>query len=404
VSALHLPFRRTRSAGEERLHANRFSEAELAFADEAAARTRDPRPLVGSGHLALMRNDLDRAESLLLEAVGRDGKCREANELLGEASYRRGDFDQAAIYQQAAGNRPVAAKLRSFAGRRPYAIDGPEVVRLPFVRTDPLPVLSARVNGGPEAHYLLDTGGAEVILDTAFAGAAGVPQFGAQRSFFGGGKTAPISHGAIDSIALGDMTIGQVPVHVMDLSAIGPAIGEPGLAGIIGTCLLYRFLATIDYRSEELVLRRRPAVPAVLPDAAIEVPFMMADDHFMLAEGSLNDGPSTLFFVDSGLGGGAFTCPASTLKAAGIERGSTQTVEGQGGGGSLSAWPFDVASLSLGAARLKNLQGIAGPFPPQLEWAYGFRIGGLISDGFLRAYAVTFDFDRMMIRLEPASA
>jgi hypothetical protein len=68
----------------------------------------------------------------------------------------------------------------------------------------------------------------------------------------------------------------------------------------------------------------------------------------------------------------------------------------------MKVWPFDVASLSLGDARRQGLQGIAGAFPPQLEWAFGFRIGGLISHGFLRSYAVTFDFERMAIRLEPA--
>jgi predicted aspartyl protease len=401
VGLLHIPFRRGRSAGEEHLRANRFPEAEQAFAAEAAANPGDARPHLALGHLDLMRNDLALAEEHLEAAVARDRKCREANELLAEVSYRRDDFNAAATHQEAAGNSAVAAKLRSFAGRRPYAIEGPDNVRLSFVRTEPLPVLAASVNGGPEAHFLLDTGGAELILDSAFAQSAGIPLFGGQRSFFGGGKTATIVHGAADSLALGDLTIRNVPVHVLNLGPIGPEIGEPGLAGIIGTCLLYRFLATIDYPGEALLLRRKTTRLAAPSAEAIEVPFQMADDHFMLAEGRLNDGPPTLYLVDSGLGGGAFTCPASTLQEAGIERGSTQTVEGQGGGGAMSAWPFDVASLSLGKARREGLQGIAGAFPPQLEWAYGFRIGGLVSHGFLCAYAVTFDFERMTIRLEP---
>jgi hypothetical protein len=212
-----------------------------------------------------------------------------------------------------------------------------------------------------------------------------------------------VVQGAAESLALGDLTIRNLPVHVMNLGSIGPMLGEPGLAGIIGTCLLYRFVATIDYPGEALVLRRKARLG--LPSAgAIEVPFLMADDHFMLAEGRLNDGPRELFFVDSGLGGGAFTCPASTLKTAGIVRGSTGVAEGKGGGGAMEVWPFDVASLSLGGARRDGLQGIAGAFPPQLEWEFGFRIGGLVSDGFLRAYAVTFDFEGMTIRLEPAAS
>jgi hypothetical protein len=396
---LHMPFRRHRSIGEEHLRANRFAEAETAFAQEAADRPDDPRPLLASGHLALMRNDLAGADRLLSGAVARDRKCRQALALLAEVSYRRDDFTTAATRQQAAGNGPVAAKLRSFAGRRPYSLEGPRTVSVPFVRTEPLPILTARVNGGADAHFLLDTGGAELILDASFARAAGIPLFGGQRSYFGGGKAATVAHGAADSLALGDLTVRNLPVQVMALGAIGAALGEPDLAGIVGTCLLYRFLATIDYPGQALILRRK-GVPVEPMAGAVEVPMLMADDHIILAEGHLNDGPATTFFVDSGLGGGAFSCPASTLQTAGIER-TTQLAAGQGGGGSMRVWPFDVSSLSLGEARREKLQGIAGAFPPQLEWEYQFRIGGLISHGFLDGYAVTFDFERMMMRLAP---
>jgi predicted aspartyl protease len=397
----HLPTHRGRSIGEDLLRANRLTEAEGAFGEEATVRPHDPRPLVASGHLALMRNDLALADERLSAAVARDRKCREANELLAEVSYRRDDFAVAATLYAAAGNRPVAAKLRSFAGRLPYDIEGPDTVRLPFARLDPLPILRARVNSGPEVDLLLDTGGAELILDESFARSGGIPVFGGERSVFGGGKTATLTHAAVGSLALGDLTIRNLPAHVIDLEQIGSMLGVATLSGIVGTSLLYRFLATIDYPAEALVLRPRGA-SSPASAAIIDVPMLMADDHFLLAEGRLNDGPPTMLFVDSGLAGGAFACPASTLKEAGIERGSTQIVKGRGGGGEMTAWPFDVSALSLGQARREGLQGIAGAFPPQLEWAYGFRIGGLVSHGFLRAYAVTFDFDRMIIRLDPS--
>ncbi|MGZ6274058.1 MAG: pepsin/retropepsin-like aspartic protease family protein, partial [Candidatus Limnocylindrales bacterium] len=278
----------------------------------------------------------------------------------------------------------------------------PESTRAPFVRTDPLPIVMVRLNGGAEVPFFLDTGGAEVILDASFARTSGIPLFGSQRTYFGGGKTAGLGHGSADSLTIGDTTVRNLPVNVLDLAPMGPMLKAPGLAGCIGTCLLYRFLATIDYPGEALVLRRKAPLSEPV-GGAIDLPLLLADDHFILAGGKLNDGPPATFFVDSGLAGGAFACPASTLKQAGIRRGSGPTVEGHGGGGAMKVWPFDVASLSLGDARQEGLQGIAGAFPPQLEWAFGFRIGGLISHVFLRSYAVTFDFERMAIRLEPAS-
>ncbi len=396
----HLRFPHRRSAAEDLLHSNRFEEAERAFVEEAKAHPNKARPLVHLGHLALMRNDLDLAQERLSAAVARRSRYREAHQLAAEVSYRRGDFAKAAESQKAAGSRAAAAKLRSFAGRQPYEIEAPETVRVPFTESDPLPIIKGRINDGDEYEFLLDTGGAELILDTAYGKQAGIPYFGGERGVFGGGKTTTVRHGAAGSLTIGEATIRNLPIQMLDLQAIGASLGRPNLIGIVGTCVLYRFLATIDYPGESLILRRKGTKTAV-PADRVDVPFQMADDHFMLAEGTFNGGPPLLFFVDSGLGGGAFTCPASTLKAAGIKRGSTEVAEGEGGGGTMSVWPFDVHSLSLGEARQQGLQGIGGPFPQQLEYAYGFRIGGLISHGFLSEYAVTFDYDQMTIRLDP---
>ena len=51
-------------------------------------------------------------------------------------------------------------------------------MRVKFVKTDPLPLVNVRVNGGDEVTFFIDTGGSEVTLDTDFAKELGVPQFG----------------------------------------------------------------------------------------------------------------------------------------------------------------------------------------------------------------------------------
>jgi hypothetical protein len=54
--------------------------------------------------------------------------------------------------------------------------------------------------------------------------------------------------------------------------------------------------------------------------------------------------------------------------------------------------------MSLGDAHEKNVQGLfSGPFP--LENRFGFRIGGIVSHGFFRPYALTFDFTGMQLLL-----
>jgi len=388
-------------SAETLLRAGRFAEAEHAFRQRAEARPRDARPLVALGHLALMRDDLPKAEAHLKQALTLARKHKGAQALLAEAHYRRDDFGAAAKLYEAVGRRPVAEKLRSFAGRRPYTLEGAATARLPFVRREPLPVVKARVNGADEAHFLVDTGGGELILDASFAQKICATRFGSERGSFGGGTQAAFAHGAVDSVALGDLTVRRVPVHIMDLQPMGAAVGEPGLAGIIGTVLFYRLRVTIDYPGENLVLRRRDAPADANEARGIEVPFGMADDHYMVAEGTFNDGSPLLFLVDTGLGGAAFTCPPSTLRAVGIDLRSAPRGEGSVPGGVIGVQSFDVATLTLGAARREHLRGIAGAFPPQIEWGFGFRIGGLISHQFFLPYAVTFDFATMLIRLVP---
>jgi predicted aspartyl protease len=390
-----IPLRR--SPGERLLRRNELDEAETVLAEEAG-HTRRARPLVLVGHLALMRNDLTAAHDALTRAVARNSRLRQAHELLAEVAYRRDDYGTAAGHQEAAGHPAVAAKLRSFDGRPPYTVDMTSTVRVPFLRKEPLPVVAAEVDGVP-VRLLIDTGGAELILDAAFAATHDVSTFGGEKGYFGGGRTATVQQASARTLRLGDLTLGDLPAQVMDLAGIGPMLGEPELAGILGTCVLARFQATLDYPGAALVLAPRGAPLRPGPDA-VEVPVRMADDHYLLAVGHLDDGPPLTLFVDSGLAGGAFAAPASTLSAAGVRR-SGPSVEGQGAGGAMAAWPFDVASLSLGAARREGLVGIGGAFPPQLEWALGFRIGGLVSHGFLDAYAVTIDLDRMVLVLDP---
>ena len=78
------------------------------------------------------------------------------------------------------------AKLESFKGQTPYEIQGDgQSTRLKFLKTDPLPLVSVRVNGGEEVTFFIDTGGSEVVLDTEFAKELGLTQLrGSAGHFF----------------------------------------------------------------------------------------------------------------------------------------------------------------------------------------------------------------------------
>jgi hypothetical protein len=393
------------------LRAGRFTEAQKALTASVAARPRDPVALLQLGYLALLRNDLDEAARRLQAALDAKPNLKEGPALLAEAYYRRDDFTRAAPLFEKAGQTSKARKLASFAGRTPYQIEGTaSIARLPFLKTDPLPIVSVGVNDSEPVRFLIDTGGGELILDRAFAEKVAAVRFGAERSYFAGGKQAAVEHGRVDSVRLGDFTVRHVPVNIMDLAAVGPALGEARIDGIIGTVLLYHFLSTIDYAGSQLTLERRDGIqsdrrPAEGPaDGGISVPFWMAEDHFIVASGAINRGPQTLLFVDTGLAGGGFTCPPSTLKEAAIALRKDQAVTGTGGGGAFQVVPFVVDEISLGDVRRTQIDGVTGAFPPQLEWDLGFHIGGLISHQFFRPGALTLDFDAMRLRIRSPSA
>ena len=101
------------------------------------------------------------------------------------------------------------------------------------------------------------------------------------------------------------------------------------------------------------------------------------------------------------MAGGGFTCPEYVVKEAKIEL-PEQGFQGMGGGGPVTVYPFTV-DLTLGDARTDNVGGLYGALPPGFEDRQGFRMGGLISHGFFRPFAVTFDFQAMTAYLKKGS-
>jgi predicted aspartyl protease len=386
--------------------AGKFAEAEKAYARVVAGDPRNLRATGRLGYIALLSNRLDEAQRWLEKAVALKPDEAPAKALLAEAFYRRDDFAKAAPLLRDAGQEAEAAKLESFKGVTPYQISGEaESTSLKFVVTDPLPLVRVRVNGGEEVNFLIDTGAAEVVLDTEFAKEVGVKTFGSRTGTFAGGKRADVQQGRVDALALGAFTVKNLPVGVLPTRRFsGPIFGGRRVDGILGTVLFYHFLATLDYPNGELVLRRNTdAARKRLEEEAkagksSAVPFWMAGDHFMVAWGRVEQSDPVLLFVDTGLAGGGVTLAESTLKEAGIKLAEDQAGEGIGGGGRVKVTPFRVKELSLGDVKEQNVRGLfSGAFP--LENRLGFRIGGIISHGFFRPYALTFDFTGMRLLL-----
>jgi len=105
-------------------------------------------------------------------------------------------------------------------------------------------------------HFIIDTGGSEIILDQRLAQTAGAQIAATMAGEFGGAKKATVGLGRVDSIKLAEFTVQNMPVHTLNLASISAVFNGLEIKGIIGTRLLMHFLPTIDYPNGGLILRR----------------------------------------------------------------------------------------------------------------------------------------------------
>jgi hypothetical protein len=393
----------------------KFAEAGKIYMKIVAKNPKDYSAILQLGRIALLSNQLDDAQKWLEKAITLQPDNADPRVILAETFYRRDDFQKSAAALEGvdvSSNKLIkeqyptlnVAKLESFKDQTPYQLEGNRAsTRVKFVKTEPLPIVNVRINGGKEVTFFIDTGGSEVTLDSDFAKELGVPQFGAIQGTFSGGQHAQVQLGRIESITLGDWTIKNVPTAMLPLRQLSEGFGVKQIDGIIGTTLFYHFLTTMDYPHGELVLRRKDARTLQefkkSPGNRVVVPIWMASDHFMVGWGRVETLPPSLLFVDTGLTGAGVKLAASVIKQAGIKLDQSKAFEGAGGGRTLKIVPYTVHQLSLGDVKEENVPGLYdGPFP--WENMFGFYLAGMVGHDFFKPYAVTFDFQNMQIFLQ----
>jgi len=405
-----------------------FTEAETLYGRALELSPKNPVVLERLGSLALWKNETQDAERFLSDAL----KAMPWYEKywpftatikyrLGMTCYRRDRFTEASRYfNDAAGPLSIGpfkelkamGRHASFLGGNPtYVIEGPGESRLPFVLTDPLPVVKLSVNGDEPSLFFIDTGGAELILDRAYAKKVGAKMAGAFNAAYAGQKKAETGMGKVDSVQAGEFILRDVPVHTLDTRSMSPIFGDLPIDGVIGTRLLMHFIATIDYAGGELILRRpTPANRQIFEaqsraEKAKVIPFWLIDMHVMVATGTVNSSHPTLLFLDTGLAGNGFTATEADLKSYGIYPDWTKAVESVGGGGKCRSTAINVDRVTLGTGADEvvslNLTGAAiENSAPVLGNVLGFHLGGLVSHSFFRKSALTLDFTGMELHVE----
>lgn len=344
------------------------------------------------GAIALYQNRLGEAETTLESALSRNPADLRTVGLLAETMERADRFaDLVPLLRQV--QRPErVAEYSLFGKTAPYRLPARRsATTVPFEWTEPLPVVDAKVNG-VEGLFLIDTGAPEIILDPVFARDAKVQTTGQPQ-----GNASQLIFGRIGTFQLAGLETGDVPAMLISMRGASVMARGKRVAGVIGVEFLSHFRTTLDYVHDRMIIEPQNApehVHAGVPIA--EIPFWFAGDHYLVARGRLDKGPKQLFFIDTGLGSYSFTAPDSTLRDADIPV-PAPPARPSGARGPAPPATFPIASLSLGSVSEGKLTGVFGAFPPPLENALGFHVGGIVSHGFFHTSVVTFDFVRMII-------
>jgi predicted aspartyl protease len=361
--------------GDDLFAQGRFDEATPVYEQAAAAAPNSGQALARVARMRLYQGREDEAIELARKALALAPGDPMATTTLRVATERQRNF-----------------------GADLYQIEAPAgAISVPFVITDPLPVVRVKI-GGREAQFLIDTGGPDIVLRRPFAEALGLPLTDAGMGIFAGGRQAQVQRTVVPELEIGGVRIRNVPAGVNAASLQLPGVA---LDGVIGTGLLMHFLSTIDYCRGQLVLAPRSSASEFGKRAAAtganSVPFWLVGDHFMFARGKLNQADG-LFLIDTGLAGGGLAAPKATLEAAGVTVDESNTLTGQGGGGAVQFVPF-TAAATLGNLTRADLRGAYMASGNPLA-GFPFVSSGIISHSFFRDSRLTFDFDAMKLVTE----
>ena len=266
---------------------------------------------------------------------------------------------------------------------------------LPIVREAGAPPLIEVELAGEKTLALIDTGAADLIVDTKLAAKLKLPI----RSRTPLGEQGEIGHTQIDGLKLGSATLSALPVDVFPTETLAQMSGGRSRAAgvVIGVRVLEQFQATIDLPAQKFTLvHGAPKCKAALAANRTggEKPMWLHETNFVYVLGQMN-GAEGLFLINTGMQGVEMTATSKAYARAGIGAPPLRRNEPA----IVTIDKFTIDELMTAS----KLRGAYGYFE-QGESSDQFRIDGMIGLDVITTRRVTFDFPARKLYFRDSSA
>jgi Flp pilus assembly protein TadD/predicted aspartyl protease len=384
-----------------------FDEADEVYEQALAINKESSRARFGRARSLATRTRLDEALTEAQAAAALAPRDGEIYAEIGAIYQRLHRFDEAAnAYNnfinllpnkdrsdKAAWTRSQVKFLKAFEGRNPVEIDQEDLDKthtMPFRLVDDKIVVQAKVNGGRNQDFILDTGSEETVISRETAQRASISPITYTLSA-GVGEVGlrGLQLSRINRLDIDDLQVRNLPVLIKN-----PVLrGIPKREGESFSPLSFGMSMLIDYQHRTLTIGR-----TLSAGDADDLRLPMRIHRLAMVRGMLNSIRPTYFVVDTG--GEVISISAAT--AGHFSNNTYRRIPLKVYG--TSGWDRDAfllpgMDLNFDQIEYKNMPLVVLNLraPSVL---LGFQLGGIVGHNFLSHYRVALDMDRSELRLQ----
>ena len=266
-------------------------------------------------------------------------------------------------------------------------------------------VVQALVSDYPDTlQFILDTGSAGISLDTSTCARLGIKMEPSDRIIKGLGSSRPVSFARNHSLKLPGLTVDSLDFHINDYELISQVYGIQ-VDGIMGFSLLSRYIVTIDYDTEEIIIYSKgkytyPKGGQLLKPSLTQIPLISAP---------LKTGVKTInnrYYFDTGAGmclllSSQFVNDSSVLEGKRRRTKKMIQTEAQGLGGKMTMSLTTINEFRIGNYNFRNVPTYIFDDKTNVT-AYPF-LGGMIGNDLLRRFNITLNYGKKEIYMMPNS-